>query len=80
MSEISEISEIEALKSAKNSYNYALNVLQGRFEKGENAISKDAEYSKSYRENIYDAKKKIEKEFKDLRDSIDVHYLYGIEV
>jgi len=85
------MNEIEALKSARNSYCYARNVLKGRFEKGEDAISKNADYSKLYKENIYDAKKELEKELKkklekeqkeikNLRDSINVHYLYGVEV
>ena len=79
--------EKEALKSARDSYCYALNVLQGRFEKGENVISKESMYSELYRENIYDAEKelkiKLEKEQKELeaiKKSINVNCLYGIEV
>ena len=75
--------EQEALKSARDSYYYALKVLKSRFEKGEDAISKDAYYSELYKENIYDTEKEIEKEQKEieeLRDSISINYLYGIEV
>ena len=63
-------------KSPHYSYLYALKVLKGRFEKGEDAISENSQYSKLYKKNIYDA----EKELEQLRNSITVHYLYGIEV
>ena len=72
--------EKEALKSAHYSYHYARDILKGRFEKGEDVISKDAECSKLYKKNIYNAEKELEKEIKDLKNSITVHYLYGIEV
>ena len=38
----------ETLKSAGDSYRYARDVLKGRFEKGEDVISKDAMYSYRY--------------------------------
>ena len=47
-----ELSEQEALKSAKSSYLYALNILKGRFEKGEDVISKDAYYSYCYARDV----------------------------
>jgi len=47
MNEI-DTKEEEALKSAKDSYFYALDILKGRFEKGENIISEDAGYSCDY--------------------------------
>ncbi len=78
-----EKGEIAISKDAYYSYLYALNILKGRFEKGEIVISKNAYYSKSYRENIYDAEKELEeeeKEIKGLRNSTNVHYLYGIEL
>ena len=67
-------------KDADYSCSYARYVLKGKFEKGEDIISKNAEYSDLYKEYVYDAKKELEKEFKKLRDSIKVNYLYGIEV
>jgi len=85
---MTKLSEQEALKSAYFSYYYAFDVLKGRFEKGENTISKDAKYSKSYRKNIYDAEKELEKKQKEkeqkeleaIKKSINVNCLYGIEV
>jgi len=44
--------EKEALKSARDSYHYALNVLQGRFEKGEDIISKSTWYSYRYARDV----------------------------
>ena len=88
------MTEKKALKSAKDSYLYARDVLKGRFEKGEIAISKDTDCSKLYRENIYDAEKELEKEQKkqkkqeekenkeleDIKKSITINCLYGLEV
>ena len=45
---MTKLSEQEALKSAEYSYCYARDVLKGRFEKGEDVISKDAYYSYLY--------------------------------
>ena len=60
-------SEQEALKSARDSYLYALNVLEGRFEKGEDIISKDAYYS------YYYALKVLKGRFEKGEDVIDAY-------
>ncbi len=54
MNKINEKKELETIvsKDAYSSYNYALNVIKGRFEKGEEAISKKADYSYKYALNV----------------------------
>ena len=71
------------IKSACYSYRQARYVLKRRFERGEDTISKNDRNSKLYKKHIYDAEKGLKKELEDLEDlknTIPINYLYGIEI
>ena len=66
------------IKSSKSAYEYACDVLEGRFEQGEEAISRDAQYSYLYACNIL--KDRFEQGEEVISKDDYFSYLYALDV